>query len=472
MKTLTVSKRLHLISITGVVFSIALSAFSLIAVSLAHKGTRDLARMNKALQKIVDAASAREAVRENLLGLLSGDLAEDEKARRQTIQNTLAEVLNHISTAREAPYARPETREAFFRLAPALEDFTHKTNETVALAAAHLTKARANYDGFLEALDRLQSLMKPLPALIESELMDVEKRVFARGRGLRALTYSFCLVSLVGLLALSAWAGRRVTRDLTRAMRVVQQLSTVSLPQKLEVARNNAKETMSHSSGVSAAAEQASRSNQLVAAGVQELATSVEDVAHNAHEAARVATEAVRIAEATTRTVTRLGESSGDIGQIVQVIDKIAEQTNLLALNATIESARAGEAGKGFGVVANEVKELAKETAKATEEIRHKVETILGDTTSAVKAIEAIGDIIKKINTYQGNIAGAMEEQSAITKEIGVSAAETARSSSQIAQSITGVAQMARNTFAQTEDTQLTQNEIKEHIDQLQRFIG
>ena len=137
-----------------------------------------------------------------------------------------------------------------------------------------------------------------------------------------------------------------------------------------------------------------------------------------------------------------------------------------------VEAARAGEAGKGFGVVAGEVKDLAKETAKATEEIRHKVETIQGDTTSAVKAIEAIGDIIKKINTYQGNIAGAMEEQSAITKEIGVSAAETARSSSQIAQSITGVAQMARNTFAQTEDTQVTQKEIQDHIDQLQRFIG
>ncbi|MBK6879858.1 MAG: hypothetical protein IPN65_09200 [Elusimicrobia bacterium] len=472
MKTLTVSKRLHIISVTGVVFSIALSAFSLIAVSLAHQGTRDLARMNKALQKIIDAGTAREAVRENLLTLLSGDLTEDEPVRRENIKNTLEETLRHVTVAAQVPYARPETRDGFARLTPALEDFAGKTRETMALAATHLSKARANYDVFLDSHQRLQSLMRPLAPLIEAELVDVERGVFARGRGLRALTYTFCFVSLVGLLALSAWAGRRVTRDLTRAMRVVQQLSTVVLPQKLEVARHNAKETMSHSNGVSAAAEQASRSNQLVAAGVQELATSVEDVAHNAHEAARVATEAVRIAEATTRTVTRLGESSGDIGQIIQVIDRIAEQTNLLALNATIEAARAGEAGKGFGVVAGEVKDLAKETAKATEEIRHKVETIQGDTTSAVKAIEAIGDIIKKINTYQGNIAGAMEEQSAITKEIGVSAAETARSSSQIAQSITGVAQMARNTFAQTEDTQVTQKEIQDHIDQLQRFIG
>ncbi|MBK6881245.1 MAG: hypothetical protein IPH01_10815 [Elusimicrobia bacterium] len=119
------------------------------------------------------------------------------------------------------------------------------------------------------------------------------------------------------------------------------------------------------------------------------------------------------------------------------MIDRIAEQTNLLALNATIEAARAGEAGKGFGVVAGGSQGLGQRNGQGHRRNSPKVETIQGDTTSAVKAIEAIGDIIKKINTYQGNIAGAMEEQSAITKEIGVSAAETARSSSQIAQSIT-----------------------------------
>ncbi|MBK6881247.1 MAG: hypothetical protein IPH01_10825 [Elusimicrobia bacterium] len=114
--------------------------------------------------------------------------------------------------AAQVPYARPETRDGFARLTPALEDFAGKTRETMALAATHLSKARANYDVFLDSHQRLQSLMRPLAPLIEAELVDVERGVFARGRGLRALTYTFCFVSLVGLLALSAWAGRRVTR--------------------------------------------------------------------------------------------------------------------------------------------------------------------------------------------------------------------------------------------------------------------
>ena len=137
-----------------------------------------------------------------------------------------------------------------------------------------------------------------------------------------------------------------------------------------------------------------------MATGAEEMGASIKEIAKNATEAAKVATSAVKVAETTTATVSKLGDSSTEIGQVIKVITSIAQQTNLLALNATIEAARAGEAGKGFAVVANEVKELAKETAKATEDISRKIEAIQTDTKAAVDAIASISEVINQINGY------------------------------------------------------------------------
>jgi methyl-accepting chemotaxis protein len=202
-------------------------------------------------------------------------------------------------------------------------------------------------------------------------------------------------------------------------------------------------ETTSRSGGVAAAADAIGRSVQTVASGAQEMGVSIREIARNADEAARVAAEAVVEARATTETVTRLGESSREIGDVVQVITGIAEQTNLLALNATIEAARAGEPGKGFAVVAGEVKELARETAMATEDIARRVEVIQGDSSGAVAAIRRISEVIARIDDYQRTIAGAVEEQTATTAEMTRSAGEAAEGSGRIAATITGVSESA-----------------------------
>jgi methyl-accepting chemotaxis protein len=177
-------------------------------------------------------------------------------------------------------------------------------------------------------------------------------------------------------------------------------------------------------------------------------------------------------AEATTATVTKLGESSREIGNVIKVITSIAEQTNLLALNATIEAARAGEAGKGFAVVANEVKELAQETAKATEDIARRVEAIQGDTTSAVDAIGRISEVIGSINDYQLTIASAVEEQTATTNEMSRSVQEAAGGSTEIATNITGVSTAASSTTQALGQTRQAVDELSRMASDLRTTVA
>ncbi|MFN8063505.1 MAG: methyl-accepting chemotaxis protein [Vicinamibacterales bacterium] len=234
----------------------------------------------------------------------------------------------------------------------------------------------------------------------------------------------------------------------------------------------NAEETATQASVVSAASEQVSKNVQTVATGTEEMSASIKEIAKNANEAAKVATAAVKVADSTNTAVAKLGESSMEIGKVIKVITSIAQQTNLLALNATIEAARAGEAGKGFAVVANEVKELAKETAKATEDIGQKIEAIQTDTKAAVEAIVQISSIIGQVNDISNTIASAVEEQTATTNEIGRNVAEAAKGSNEIAQNIAGVAQAARSTTDGANDTQKSAHQLSKMAAELQSLVS
>jgi methyl-accepting chemotaxis protein len=209
---------------------------------------------------------------------------------------------------------------------------------------------------------------------------------------------------------------------------------------------SNAEETATQANVVSAASEQVSKNVTVVATGSDQMQASIREIAKSANESAKVAKAAVGVAESTNSTIAKLGESSVEIGKVIKVITSIAQQTNLLALNATIEAARAGEAGKGFAVVANEVKELAKETAKATEEIGQKIDAIQTDTKGAVQAIGEISAIINQINDISNNIASAVEEQTVTTNEIARNVGEAAKGTGEIAKNIGGVAIAAQNT--------------------------
>jgi methyl-accepting chemotaxis protein len=222
----------------------------------------------------------------------------------------------------------------------------------------------------------------------------------------------------------------------------------------------SAEEASTQANVVATAAEEVTRNVQEVAAGTQETGAAIREIAQNAHEAARVAADAVGVAESTNQTVSKLGDSSAEIGNVVKVITSIAEQTNLLALNATIEAARAGEAGKGFAVVASEVKDLAQETAKATEDIARRVAAIQSDTESAVVAISEIGGIIARINDYQTTIAAAVEEQTATTSEMNRGVGEAAAGSAEIAANIVSVASAAALTTESVTESQRASEEL------------
>jgi methyl-accepting chemotaxis protein len=234
----------------------------------------------------------------------------------------------------------------------------------------------------------------------------------------------------------------------------------------------NAEETATQANVVSAASEEVSKNVASVASASEEMQASIREIAKNANESARVAKNAVNVAHTTNETVKKLGESSQEIGNVIKVITSIAQQTNLLALNATIEAARAGEAGKGFAVVANEVKELAKQTAKATEDIGQKIEAIQGDTKGAVTAIEEISNIINQVNDISNSIASAVEEQTVTTNEIGHSVTEAAKGVGDIAKNIGGVALAAKNTTQGANDTQKASAELSHMAAQLQKVVS
>jgi len=233
-----------------------------------------------------------------------------------------------------------------------------------------------------------------------------------------------------------------------------------------------AEETTVQAQSVSHAAEEVSRSVGTVSAGGEEMGASIREISQNATQAAQVAAEAVQITAATSTTMSKLGESSVEIGNVIKVITAIAEQTNLLALNATIEAARAGELGKGFAVVASEVKDLAQETARATEDIAKRVEAIQADTTGAVTAIEQISQVIARISDFQTTIASAVEEQTATTGEMNRSVTDAATGTSEIAENITGVAEAARRTSEGVGQTQEATAELARMSAELTALVG
>jgi methyl-accepting chemotaxis protein len=231
-------------------------------------------------------------------------------------------------------------------------------------------------------------------------------------------------------------------------------------------------DTNAQTRSAAAEAEEISRNVQSVAAGADEMGLAIREISRNTSESAQVAMAAVGEAARATETVRQLGESSAEIGNVIKLITAIAEQTNLLALNATIEAARAGEMGKGFAVVASEVKDLAQETAKATEDIGTRVTAIQQDTSGAVEVISRISEVIGQINEFQTTIASAIEQQTATTGEMSRSIGEVAGGSNRIARNIADVSSAGATSAQGVEQTRQASNEVARTAEELRTLVG
>ena len=313
---------------------------------------------------------------------------------------------------------------------------------------------RSHYEQHRKAVQQVATMAEAETAVTEADASS-------------AVAWRFSL-SLVGCASMIAgcwvfgWLMRRQIGDsLGRAARKLQDVGSRELSQVAGRVKSTAENTSGRATAVTGAAEQVSANARSLSSAVEQFDTSIKEISGNASNAAAVARGAVDAANETSTTISRLAESSNEIGDVIRVINSIAEQTNLLALNATIEAARAGEAGKGFAVVANEVKELARQTSDATEQIISRIETIQSATDQATEAISRVSNIIGEISETQNAIASAVEEQALMTDEITHNITEVASGSDEIATGIAQVAESASVTVENTSDTLKTSSEIE-----------
>ena len=287
---------------------------------------------------------------------------------------------------------------------------------------------------------------------------------------LHTIWVGLAVISITGVW--SIYCGKTASSQVGACAKKLFQAANSSLKNVSSELRDAASQSSHQATTASGAAEQVSANAQSLASAIQEFESSIKEISANASNAATVARGAVDVTSQANVTIKRLDESSAEIGNVIKVINSIAEQTNLLALNATIEAARAGEAGKGFAVVANEVKELAKETSSATENIIGKIETIQRDTSQAIDAIGQVSGIITQINESQNAIAGAVEEQTAMVSEISRNVSEVATGSGEIARSVSIVADGSQTTTSNSEKTLATAEDIEVLAAALLTLVG
>jgi methyl-accepting chemotaxis protein len=514
---LTIKTQLFGLTISGLVFVAAVSATGYWGITSVHKTTVEVAATGSAIRNHIEAGVYNDLTRTDTSAVFTAKGDEQQNKAEEFAQHSKL-LEDRIAKARDFA-VDPASRKS-------LDDEKQMSNEYVkagdALVGAiiHNPSAAPGLLGaYLQLYKDLQGKIEDTSDQLAKSAKDAEFSAAKKAAGATRTMFVMCGMSLLLLLVVASRVTLSITRGLdsfstqfrkmadandltsrvdqdrkdeigdlgkclnlfvekvhdilTQVAHAVQEVSGASsdLSTTSQQITANSEETSTQAKVVSNATQQVSQNLQTVATGAEEMGASIKEIAKNATEAARIATSAVRVAETTTATVSKLGESSNEIGQVIKVITSIAQQTNLLALNATIEAARAGEAGKGFAVVANEVKELAKETAKATEDISRKIEAIQSDTKAAVEAIASISEVINQVNGISSTIATAVEEQNATTNEMSRNVSEAAHGSGEITSNIAGVAQAAESTSRGAGDTQKAAQQLVETSAELRRLV-
>ena len=313
---------------------------------------------------------------------------------------------------------------------------------------------------------------------------DLTKRITIDSKdelGELAHWFNLFLEKLQGIIGKIAGNSVSVDKSATELTQLAGHMSvgaeeTSTRANNLSVA---AEEMSSNLNAVAAAMEQSSTNASMVATAAEEMSATINEIAQNAEKARGISNEAVDQSKSAAGKMNELGKAALAIGKVTETITEISEQTNLLALNATIEAARAGEAGKGFAVVANEIKDLAKQTAEATLDIKRQIEGIQNTTNATVEEIDQISSVIDRVNEIVATIATAVEEQSTATKEIAVNISQASQGIQEVNQNVgqssavaSEITQDIAGVNASADEISNSSNQVKLSADDLQRMAG
>ncbi len=513
----SVGRKLALLSTVGVVTVVAVGVAGTAGVGTVNGRIRSLHRDALAQRAQAEVDASHDNERWALLDYMRAPDAESQARATADInqaQATILTKLDEVDNAGLGPSIAADVK-TLRAQAGALAD---AVNGVVSAADSRVDVSVA-YGSFVRTFDAFTGRVDALVAKIDQKATNDQAKASWTANMTRQVIWIDVLVGLLASALLAWFMNRSITRPLAQSVESLNALANKDLTQKLDVRTSdetarmamslngaydslraafeaiasnadtlataseevmavatqmgaNAEETSAQSNQVSGAAAHVSFSIDSVATAVEEMTASIGDIAGRIAEAAGVAARAVEKAAMTNESVAKLGASSSEIGKVVEVITSIAEQTKLLALNATIEAARAGASGKGFAVVANEVKELAGETARATEDIARKIDAIQEDTNHAVTSIHEITEIVGQINDLQNAIASSVEEQAATTNEIGSSAADAARGATEIASNISGVATAAQSTAQGVDSAQHAATELSRMASDLKLLVS
>ena len=514
----SVGRKLAAMTMLGVAGAATVAWVGRSGVEKVRAGLREQVATSSALRNHMDGDMMHEALLGDAYAVLVADTDGEREQIRSSVEEHAARFRADVAANRKLQLPA-DVKAALSEISEPLEAYIESAESVVDNALTDTEEARAALPALRDDFEALEQAQDEVSGLITEQAAAAEHDA---GQDVNAAGTQIVLalgMSIVAMALVANVLSRRITKPIKASVRSLEALADKDLTTTLEVtsadetalmarALNSAvgslseamaaidgssetlaaaseellaisgqmaasaEETSSQSTVVSAAGEEVSASVQTVATAVEEMTASVREIAQSTTEAAAVAIEAVGLANDANAEVARLGEASTEIGDVVKVISSIAEQTNLLALNATIEAARAGDAGKGFAVVAHEVKELATETARATEDISRRIGTVQAQTQQAVGAIERIAEIVGRLGEYQQSIAGAVEEQSATTSEIGRSVGEAARGVSEIAENVSGVASAAQQTAEGAGSTQQAASDLGRVAAELKDLVG